>query len=274
MSTDSQSKLSSKAAGGEDEQPMVLLHREEGVGVMTLNRPGKRNIFSTEMLAAMRAAFEELARDKAVRAIVIAAKGPVYSAGHNMKEFVGADYDSARAVFDYSSDFMLSLQRTPKPVIAQVEGLASAAGCQLAASCDLVVAATSASFQTPGVKIGLFCSTPMIPLSRAVPPKVAMEMLLTGEPIGAEEALRAGLVNRVVPPEDLEAETMALARQIIQYSGATIALGKQAFYEQLPLEPEEAYAVGKEAITRNAMDPDGQEGMSAFLEKRPPKWKS
>ncbi|MCZ6473772.1 MAG: enoyl-CoA hydratase-related protein, partial [SAR324 cluster bacterium] len=141
-------------------------------------------------------------------------------------------------------------------------------------TCDLCVAADTATFATPGVQIGLFCTTPGVAVSRSVMPKKAMEMLLTGEPIGAEEALQAGLVNRVVSPENLEAETLALARKIIQYSGATIALGKRAFYKQLPLDMAAAYEVGKEAITRNAMDPDGQEGMRAFLEKRPPKWKS
>ncbi len=253
--------------------PPVLTRREEGIGIITLNRPEKRNNLSSETLAALREALDGFAADTAVRAIIIQAEGPVFSSGHNMKEFVGADEASARAVFDVSSKLMADLQRLPKPVIAQVAGLASAAGCQLVASCDLVVAATTARFQTPGVMIGLFCSTPMIPLSRAVPPKIAMEMLLTGEPISAEEAERHGLVNRVVPPEKLEAETLALARQIIQYSGSTIGLGKKAFYEQLPLDLDAAYEVGKEAITRNAMNPAGQEGMRAFLDKRPPKWR-
>lgn len=265
---------SSPETAHENDQPLVLERREDGIGILTLNRPQKRNIFSSEMLHAMREVLERFAADAAVRAIVIAANGAVFSAGHNMREFVDADPASAKQVFDLSSELMLMLQELPKPVIAQVEGLASAAGCQLVASCDLVVAATTARFQTPGVMIGLFCSTPMIPLSRAIPPKKAMEMLLTGEPIGAEEALQAGLVNRVVSPENLEAETLALARKIIQYSSATIALGKQAFYKQLPLDMAAAYEVGKEAITRNAMDPDGQEGMRAFLEKRPPKWKN
>lgn len=252
----------------------VLTRCEEGIGFITLNRPEKRNNLSSETLAALQEAVDGFAADASVRAIIIQAEGPVFSSGHNMKEFVGADEASARAIFDASSRLMAGLQRVPKPVIAQVAGLASAAGCQLVASCDLVVAATTARFQTPGVMIGLFCSTPMVPLSRAVLPKIAMEMLLTGEPISAEEAQRHGLVNRVVPPEKLEAETVALARQIIQYSGSTISLGKEAFYKQLPLDLEAAYEVGKEAITRNAMDEDGQEGMRAFLEKRPPKWKS
>ncbi|HEX7926047.1 MAG TPA: enoyl-CoA hydratase-related protein, partial [bacterium] len=162
----------------------------------------------------------------------------------------------------------------PKAVIAQVAGLASAAGCQLAASCDLVVAASTAQFQTPGVKIGLFCSTPMIPLSRAVSPKKAMEMLLTGQAISAEAAEKAGLVTRIVPPESLATETMALAKQIAAYSGDTLGLGKAAFYAQLPLGLPQAYAVGKDAMQRNAAMADAQEGMSAFLQKREPKWNS
>jgi enoyl-CoA hydratase/carnithine racemase len=261
-----------KAESPADDAP-VLVRQEAGIGFITLNRPAKRNNFSSEVLGLLREALDAFAADKSVRAIIIAAEGPVFSSGHNMKEFVGADRDAAGAVFAASSKLMADLQRLPKPVIAQVAGLASAAGCQLVASCDLVVAASTARFQTPGVMIGLFCSTPMVPLSRTVPPKIAMEMLLTGEPISAEEAERHGLVNRVVPPEKLEAETLALARQIIQYSGSTIALGKEAFYKQLPLDLDAAYEVGKEAITRNAMDPDGQEGMRAFLEKRPPKWR-
>lgn len=254
--------------------PLVLTEKREGVATLTLNRPQKRNMFSTEMLLAMRAALRDFAQDSSVRAIIIAALGPVFSSGHNMREFVGASEESAKAVFELSSDMMEDLGRIPKPVIAQVAGLASAAGCQLAASCDLVVASEEAAFQTPGVQIGLFCSTPMIPLSRAVPPKKAMEMLLTGDAVSAREAERYGLVNRVVPAEKLEEETFALAKKIIAFSGATIALGKEAFYKQLPLGLHEAYKVGKEAITRNTMMEDGQEGMSAFLEKRPPKWKS
>ena len=255
------------------EEAPLLTRKEEGIGFITLSRPEKRNNLSSETLAALREAVDGFAKDDAVRAIVIDAQGPVFSSGHNMKEFVGNDEASAREIFAISSKLMGDLQRMPKPVIAQVSGLASAAGCQLVASCDLVVAATTARFQTPGVMIGLFCSTPMVPLSRAVPPKKAMEMLLTGEPISAEEAERHGLVNRVVPPEQLEAETLALVRRIIQYSGSTIGLGKAAFYKQLPLPLDEAYEVGMEAITRNAMTEDGQEGMRAFLEKRPPKWK-
>ena len=170
-----------------------------------------------------------------MRAVVIAHSGPVFSAGNNIRELVGADQEAAAALFRLSSAMMGQIRNLPKPVIAQVEGLASAAGCQLAATCDLIVAAETAAFQTPGVMIGLFCSTPMVPLSRAIPTKKAMEMLLTGRPIDAHEAERLGLVNRVVPAERLADETLALAAEIIAYGAETIAMGKQAFYRQLPL---------------------------------------
>lgn len=252
--------------------PPVLVEKADGIATIRLNRPGRRNTLSTDMLLALKEAMDDCGSDAGVRAIVLCAEGPVFSSGHDMNQLVGAGPKAARELFDLSTSIMLGLQRLPKPVIAQVSGLASAAGCQLVASCDLVVASSEARFQTPGVMIGLFCSTPMVPLSRAVPPKKAMEMLLTGQPIGAEEAREAGLVNRVVSPGELEAKTRALATQIIAYSAYALALGKEAFYKQLPLPLEAAYEVGKEAIVRNAMAPDGQEGMSAFLQKRPPKW--
>ena len=257
---------------GDAEKPL-LVEKAEGIATIRLNRPRRRNTLSTDMLLALKEAVEDCGSDAAVRAIVLCAEGPVFSSGHDMKQLVGARPEAARGIFDLSTSIMLALQRLPKPVIAQVSGLASAAGCQLVASCDLVVASSEARFQTPGVMIGLFCSTPMVPLSRAVPAKKAMEMLLTGQPIGAEEAREAGLVNRVVEPGELEAETRALATRIISHSAYTLAVGKEAFYKQLPLPLEAAYEVGKEAITRNALAPDGQEGMSAFLQKRPPKWK-
>jgi len=251
---------------------LVLSERLDGVLRLTLNHPEKRNTFSMEMLAALKERLAEAEQDKAVRALIIAANGPVFSSGHNIKEFVGAEEERAREIIDLSSELMLGLRRLPKPVIAQVAGLATAAGCQLVAICDLVVASREARFQTPGVMIGLFCSTPMVPLSRAIPSKKTMEMLLTGEPISAEEAERLGLVNRVVSPEKLEEETLALARKIISFSGFTIGLGKKAFYEQLPLDLPAAFKIGKAAMVRNVVAQDGQEGMSAFLEKRPPEW--
>ena len=200
-------------------------------------------------------------------------RGEKPARGEQTRGVGGADQEAAGALFRLSSAMMGQIRNRPKPVIAQVEGLASAAGCQLAATCDLIVAAETAAFQTPGVMIGLFCSTPMVPLSRAIPTKKAMEMLLTGRPIDAHEAERLGLVNRVVPAERLADETLALAAEIIAYSAETIAMGKQAFYRQLPLPIEAAYDVARETMTANAMTGDAQEGMSAFLEKRPPVFK-
>ena len=218
-------------------------------------------------------AYRVCAADDEVRAVILAAKGPVYSSGHDMREVIGVEADRAAELFTRSTKMMESIREMPKPVIAQVQALASAAGCQLVASCDLAVAASGAGFQTPGVQIGLFCSTPMVPLSRAIPPKKAMEMLLTGEAISADDALAAGLVNRVVPPERLEEETMALARRIAAFSSYTVGLGKEAFYKQLPLSFQDAYEVGIEAMVRNVVADDAQEGMTAFLEKRQPRWK-
>jgi enoyl-CoA hydratase/carnithine racemase len=264
----------SAAAAQGAEKPLVLTRVEGAVGVLTLNHPEKRNALSRAMLTAIQGALAEFRENRAVKAIVIAAHGPVFSAGHDLKEFVGAEPQQVTAILDLCTAVMESLRLLPKAVIAQVAGLASAAGCQLAASCDLVVAASNAQFQTPGVKIGLFCSTPMIPLSRAVSPKKALEMLLTGQAISAQAAEHAGLVTRIVPPESLAAETLALAQQIAAYSGDTIGLGKIAFYRQLPLELPQAYAVGKDAMQRNAALADAQEGMAAFLQKRAPKWTS
>jgi enoyl-CoA hydratase/carnithine racemase len=254
-------------------KPLVLSAIREGVATLTLNNPARRNTLSMPMMEALIGHLEALRDDPAVRAILIAANGPVFSSGHDLKELVGSERDKVSAAFARSTALMELIRAIPKPVIAQVAGLASAAGCQLIASCDLVVAADTAGFQTPGVMIGLFCSTPMVPLSRAVPAKKAMEMLLTGRSIDAQEAERHGLVNRVVPAPRLAGEADALAREIIQYSAYTIAVGKAAFYKQLPLEECEAYQVGREAMTRNALAEDGQEGMSAFLEKRKPRFK-
>ena len=254
-------------------EPLVLSDLREGVAVFTLNDPEKRNPLSKPMLEELSARLREAETDPAVRAVVIAHRGPAFSAGHNIRELVGAEREDADALFRLSSRLMEQIRTLPKPVIAQVDGLASAAGCQLAASCDLVMAAETATFQTPGVMIGLFCSTPMVPLSRAIPAKKAMEMLLTGRPIGAHEAERLGLVNRVVPVERLADETLALAAEIIAFSGETIGIGKQAFYKQLPLPLEAAYELARDTMTRNAMTEDAQEGMSAFLEKRPPIFK-
>jgi enoyl-CoA hydratase/carnithine racemase len=266
------SPAASGASATQSAQPLVLTTVRAGVATLTLNNPSKRNALSTQMILALQAELQRAAEDKAIKAVILAANGPVFSSGHDLKEFVGADPSSSAKLLKLCTTVMEQVRLHPKPVIAQVHALASAAGCQLVASCDLVVASTEAQFQTPGVKIGLFCSTPMIPLSRAIAPKKAMEMLLTGTPISAEAAERAGLVNRVVAPAALADETFALAAHIVTYSGGTLALGKQAFYRQLPLDMARAYEVGQEAMLRNNEMADAQEGMSAFLQKRPPRW--
>lgn len=247
--------------------PLVLSKRDGSLLVLTLNNPARRNALSMEMVEALHMAIRE-AEAPEVRAVILAHRGNVFSSGHNMKELVGASEEAIQATFARSAELMKALRRLPKPVIARVSGLASAAGLQLAASCDLLVASTEAGFQTPGVQIGLFCTTPMVPLARAVPPKKALEMLFTGRPVSAAEAERMGLVSRVVAPERLAEETLALARDIVQYSGDTLARGKAAFYEQLALSEDDAYAVACPVMSDNAASEDAQEGMSAFLEKR------
>ncbi|MBI4083790.1 MAG: enoyl-CoA hydratase [Candidatus Lambdaproteobacteria bacterium] len=254
------------------ENPYVLAERGAGIGRLTLNRPERRNALSRPMLGALGAALEAMAADPEVGVVVIAARGPVFSAGHDLREIRGAEEPALCELFSLCTSVMESVRLLPKPVIAEVHGLASAAGCQLVASCDLAVASREAAFQTPGVKIGLFCSTPAVPLARAIPAKPALEMLLTGRPIPAEEAWRLGLVNRVVAPEALRAETEALAREILQYSRTTVALGKRAFFAQVAKEHGAAYTVAEAAMTENAQQPDAQEGIGAFLEKRQPKW--
>jgi enoyl-CoA hydratase/carnithine racemase len=253
--------------------PPVLREVVDGVAVLTLNRPEKRNVLSSEMLEALRGHLDWIAAEPEVRAVIIRAVGPAFSAGHDLRELVGGREAEYSALFALCTNVMEGIRTLPKPVIAQVHAIATAAGCQLAATCDLVVASEDATFATPGVRIGLFCTTPGVALSRAVGPKKAMEMLLTGQPIGADEAAQAGLVNRVVPADRLAEETMALAQQIIAASAYTLGIGKRAFYEQLPLDRPRAYEVASRVMVENALAPDGQEGMKAFLEKRPPKWR-
>lgn len=263
------------------------------VAVVTMNRPHKRNALSLAHMRELIEAFQRIGRENQrgnqgarqpignpvrhpggkARVVILRGAGPVFCAGHDLSEMVGAKPDFYRELFDTCTQLMETIQAIPQPVIAQVQGMATAAGCQLAATCDLVVAAASARFATPGVKIGLFCSTPMVALSRAVGRKKALEMLLTGEPISAQEALVHGLVSRVVPDEELEAQTWQLAQKIASASPYVVALGKQAFYRQLELPQEHAYAYTKEVMALNSLAEDAQEGMCAFLEKRPPVWK-
>jgi len=255
-------------------ESLVLSNICDGVAILTLNHAEKRNALSTGVLKALKESFERIATDSDVRVVILRANGPVFSAGHDLRELVGRPRKEYEALFALCSEVMEAIRKLPQPVIAQVHGLATAAGCQLVASCDLVVASQDAQFATPGVKIGLFCTTPAVALARAVKPKKAMEMLLTGKAISATEAERAGLVSRVVPEDKLAEETMNLAGEIAAASASTIAIGKSAFYEQLHLDYPEAYEAASKAMVENALTGDAQEGIKAFLEKRPPTWKS
>jgi enoyl-CoA hydratase/carnithine racemase len=255
-------------------QALVSSERIDAVGRLTLRDPARRNVLSRGMLTELRDRVRELAGDPRIKCVILAAEGPAYSAGHDLREVVAASPEELESLFALCTAAMESIRNAPQPVIAQVQGIATAAGCQLAATCDLIVAAEEASFATPGVKIGLFCSTPAVALSRAVGTKPAMEMLLTGRPIGASEALRIGLVNRVVPRDQLAQVTLELARQVADASGQTLALGKRAFYEQLPLDRPQAYERAERVMVENAQIADAREGMRAFLEKRPPQWQS
>jgi enoyl-CoA hydratase/carnithine racemase len=260
--------------------PDILLRATaDGITTLTLNRPEARNCLSEAMFDNLQAALDELADDKATRVIVLAANGPVFCSGHDLKEMTArrADADGGRAFFtmimDKCARMMTSVVRSPKPVIARVHGTATAAGCQLVASCDLAVAAKTAQFATPGVHIGLFCSTPMVALSRAVPRKQAMEMLLTGEAIDAQTALRLGLVNRLAPTPQVMEEALDLAVEIVAKSPLTLKIGKQAFHQQAELGLAEAYDYASQVMTENMMALDAQEGIDAFLQKRKPEWK-
>jgi len=252
----------------------LLLRRDDaGVAWLTLNRPAARNALSMALMQALDAELAAIAGDPSVHVVVIGGAGPAFCAGHDLREVRATPQRSAyEALFAQCSRLMLRIVRLPQPVIARVHGVATAAGCQLVASCDLAVAADNARFATPGVNIGLFCSTPMVALSRAVGRKQAMEMLLTGELIDAETARGYGLVNRVVPPAELDAAVAALAGQIAGKSPLTLAIGKEAFYRQAELGLEQAYAYASEVMVRNMLARDAEEGVDAFLQKRAPVW--
>ncbi len=260
--------------------PALILLREDknGIAVLTLNRPLARNSLSEAMLEALGDALTAIAHERSVRAVVLAANGPAFSAGHDLKELNAhrSDDDRGRAYFKHvmtlCSTVMQQIVTLPQPVIAAVHATATAAGCQLVASCDLAVASQSARFATPGVNIGLFCSTPMVALSRNVARKAAMEMLLTGELIPAEEALRVGLVNRVVAPGQEHAEALKLAEKIAAKSTLTVKTGKEAFYRQAEMPLADAYKYASEVMVENMLARDAEEGISAFIEKRQPKW--
>jgi len=257
------------------EDPFLLRHDDEGVTTLTLNRPQSRNSLSLGMLDALRDELSALAAAPAVHAVVIAGSGPAFCAGHDLKEIRAKNYAPTYTaeLFKACADVMLAIVQLPKPVIARVHGVATAAGAQLVASCDLAFAAESARFATPGVNIGLFCSTPMVALSRNVSRKHAMQMLLSGDLISAEAAVRIGLINEAVPDADLEARTASFAKQLAAKSPLTLAIGKEAFYRQAELPLADAYAYTSEVMIRNLEAQDAQEGIGAFIEKRTPVWR-
>ncbi|MCR9255004.1 MAG: enoyl-CoA hydratase [Alphaproteobacteria bacterium] len=254
-------------------QDILLSRVENGIATLTLNRPKQRNALSFALMAALQSALDRLKEDAAVKVIVIEGNGPAFCAGHDLKE-IRSDHKEEvfRELFAACSALMTTIVRHPKPVIAKIHGIATAAGCQLVASCDLAVASSEARFATPGVNIGLFCSTPMVALSRAVGRKQAMEMLLTGDMVDAETAKSFGLINRIAAPDTLDSETIALAEQIASKSPLTVKIGKEAFYKQVEMPLEEAYGFASEVMTRNMMTRDAEEGIDAFIEKRTPTW--
>jgi enoyl-CoA hydratase/carnithine racemase len=251
----------------------LLVVAEESAARITLNRPEKRNALSLELMDELIVALREASARTATRAIVIEGAGAAFSAGHDLSEMIGRDEAFYRELFGVCTVMMETIHEVPQPVIAKVHGIATAAGCQLVAACDLAVAAAGTRFATPGVKIGLFCSTPMVPVSRAVGRKRAMQLLLTGEPIDAATALDWGLVNQVVPVDDLEPAVLELVDAITRSSSYTVATGKRAFYAQVDRAEPEAYEHCSSVMTENALAVDAQEGMSAFLEKRSPTWR-
>ena len=251
----------------------VLVEDALPVVRLTMNRPAQRNALSTGLMAALIQALVSQSARPECRVIVLAGAGPVFSAGHDLRELLGRSLDEERAIFATCTELMQTIQQIPQPVIASVHGMATAAGCQLVAACDLAIASEAASFATPGVKIGLFCATPMVALARAIGRKRALEMLLTGQPIDAATAAGWGLVNRVVPADRLEAEVLALAHRIAAASPLTVRTGKQAFYRQVELDQAAAYELMGEVMAAGALTADAQEGMTAFLEKRPPVWR-
>jgi enoyl-CoA hydratase/carnithine racemase len=253
-------------------QQELLLDNEAGVARLTLNRPERRNALSQALLIELGSALDRVAQDSSVRVVVLGAAGKVFCSGHDLSEISGRTEADHRELFTICARVMQRLRSLPQPVIARVHGLATAAGCQLVASCDLAVATREAQFATPGVKIGLFCTTPMVPLVRAISPKVAMEMLLTGQPISADKALAVGLINRVVPAAQLDATIQEYCEAIMASSAATIRIGKEAFYNHIDLDERSAYTQAVDVITRNAQQADAREGIAAFLEKRSPKW--
>ncbi|MBX9600987.1 MAG: enoyl-CoA hydratase [Bryobacteraceae bacterium] len=252
--------------------PFVRVETIDTVSLVTLARPDRRNALSLGLMRDLIGALDRAAASPEIRAVILAADGKAFCSGHDLSEMTGRAVPDYRLLFDVCCELMAKIQGIPQPVIAEVQGIATAAGCQLVATCDLAVASADAVFATPGVKIGLFCTTPMVALTRAIGRKRAMEMLLTGKPVDALTAAEWGLVNRVTPPESLRQETLRLANEISAASSFTVGLGKQAFYAQIDLDQPKAYAYAKEVMSMNALAADAQEGISAFLEKRPACW--
>ncbi len=250
----------------------ILVTREGAARVVTLNRPQRRNALSLELMLELIACLQEIGRDAAARAVILAAAGKVFCSGHDLSEMTGRDLTGYRRIFDVCSELMMKIQAIPQPVIAEVQGIATAAGCQLVAACDLGIASENAAFATPGVKIGLFCTTPMVALTRAIGRKRALQMLLTGEMVPARTAAEWGLVNQVVAAAELQGATRQLAGKVAEASPLVVSIGKQAFYTQIDLDQPKAYAYAKEVMSMNAMAADAQEGIGAFLGKRAPCW--
>jgi enoyl-CoA hydratase/carnithine racemase len=250
----------------------ISFTREGQTAVLTLNRPERRNALSLKLMMEAIACLDEIGRDRSVRAVILAAAGKVFCSGHDLSEMTGRDINDYRRIFDVCTELMTKIQSIPQPVIAEVQGIATAAGCQLVATCDLTVASKEARFATPGVKIGLFCTTPMVALTRAIGRKRALEMLMTGEFVNAVTAADWGLINRAVPAADLKTESRKLADQIAAASSLVVALGKQAYYTQIDLDQPKAYAYAKEVMSMNALAADAQEGIGAFLGKRAACW--
>ena len=253
------------------DQPSLLRDDRDGIATLTLNRPAQMNLLTLEMLGALQSAFDAIAGDGSVRVVVLAAAGKGFCAGHDLKEIRGlGSPEKIGALFDKCNAMMLSIQKLPQPVIARVQGAAAAAGCQLVAQCDLAVASAAAKFTTPGVNWGFFCSTPGVPIGRNLLRKHAMEMLLTGDLVGAEKALEWGLVNKVVPAGELDAAVAELAGKIAAKPPATVAAGKRAFYQQMDLGVAQAYELAGGVIAASFSHAEGRQGMDAFIEKRPP----
>jgi enoyl-CoA hydratase/carnithine racemase len=252
----------------------LLFEREGAVAVVTLNRPDRRNALSLELMRALIARLDAIASQNEIAAVILAASGKVFCSGHDLAEMTGRTILDYRRIFDTCTELMAKIQSIPQPVIAQVHGAATAAGCQLVATCDLAVASSEAWFATPGVKIGLFCTTPMVALTRAIGRKHALEMLLTGRRVDAATAAEWGLVNRVVSAEEVSSAARALAAEIAEASRFTVTLGKRAYYAQIDLDQSKAYAYAAEVMSMNALAADAQEGIEAFLEKRPACWKN